>query len=104
MAKYYITGDVEEVKDVFPKNGKMFSYTELKEFVGEGLVGAMVEIVPLPSGKYIVVNEEGKLIGLAENRMATEEWKKEYPIEQYPNNNDELIVGNALICEANEIE
>ena len=63
----------------------------------------MVEIVPLPSGKLIIVNEEGKLIGLEKNEEATKFWKEEYPIEKYPVNNDELIVGNALVVEEKEI-
>ena len=63
----------------------------------------MVQIVPLPSGKSIVINEEGKLIGLPVNKAATAEWKNEYPIEKYPMNNDELIVGNALIADDQEL-
>jgi len=96
-ATYYKTnGEIEEIS---PKNNKNFSYEELKE-----LVGGMVEIVPLPSGKIIVVNEEGKLIGLDKNENATKVWNEEYPIDLYPNNNDELIVGNSLVCDDNLIE
>ena len=51
----------------------------------------------------IIVNEEGKLIGLEKNEEATKFWKEEYPIEKYPVNNDELIVGNALVVEEKEI-
>lgn len=100
MAKYYKTdGTVEDVK---PQDGKTFSYKELQEFVGKDN-DRMIEIVPLPSGKVIIVNEEGKLIGLEKNEKATDYWKEEYPIEQYPGNNDELIVGNALVAEESEI-
>lgn len=96
MAKLIKTdGTIQEVK---PNNGKFFSYEELKEFV-EG----MVEMVPLPNGKVIIVNEEGKLNGLLKNEKATEVWKQEYPIEKYPLNNDELIVGNALLAEEKEL-
>lgn len=84
------TGEITEPE---PKNGKHFSYEELKEFVG-----GMVEIVPLPDNHgSIVVNEEGKLIGLEINQKATEFWKDEYPIKKYPINNDQLIVGDALV-------
>lgn len=96
MATFYKVG-VSPV-EMTPKNGKFFTYEELKEAV-EG----MVEIVPLPSGKSVVVNEEGKLNGLEVNEEATQMWKKEYPIERYPNNNDELIVGNALVATEEEL-
>ena len=83
------------VTTVVPKNGKHFTYDELRLFVGE-----RVEIVPMPSGDLMVVHEEGKLIGLPENRNATEVWKSEYPIEKYAGNNDELVVGDALVSPA----
>ena len=93
---YKTTG---EIIILSPNNKKSFSYNELT-----ACVGGMVEIVPLPSGKVMVVNEEGKLIGLPINDLATDEWKKEYPIDRYPLNNDQLVVGDALICSDTEIE
>ena len=101
MAKFYgVDGSIKEVK---PKNGKFFSYEELQSFIKEGDDG-MVEIVPLPDGRSIVVNEEGKLIGLPENENASAVWRKLYPKEKYPHNNDELVVGNALIAREEEFE
>ena len=92
MAKLIKTdGTITEVK---PNNGKTFSLKELQKFVG-----GLVEIVPLPSGKEICVNEEGKLIDLPKNEEATKIWREEYPIETYGFNNDELIVGDALLVE-----
>jgi hypothetical protein len=92
MAKLYKTdGTVEEVK---PEGKGPFTLKELQEFVG-----GTIDIVYLPSGRQMIVNDEGKLIGLSVNEKATEEWKKEFPIEQYPINNDGLIVGDALIAE-----
>ena len=87
-------GDIREVK---PLNGKKFTYEELREFVG-----GMVEIVSVPSGRTIYLNEEGKLIDLPKNEAGTALWKLEYPIEQYPNNNDELMVGDILLLSAQE--
>ncbi len=81
-------------KDVKPKDGKYFKYKELTAFVG-----GMVEIVPMPSGRYLVCNEEGQLIELEKNDEATKMWKEEYPIDKYPHNNNELIVGNVLITD-----
>ena len=96
MAIFYEIG--KEPKEVFPKNKKDFSYEELKSFVN-----GLVEIVPLPSGKLIIVNGEGKLIGLEKNEKASEEWLKEYPTEDYSINNDGTITGNALIVSEEEL-
>lgn len=101
MAIYYTLDG--KFREVSPVNGKYFTYEELQNFVKDG-DNTMIEIVPLPSGKSIVVNEEGKLIGLEINKLATEFWKIEYPLSKYPENNDELIVGNALVVEASELE
>lgn len=89
-------GSVEEVK---PENGKYFTLAEWQRFCG-----GIVQIVPLPSGKEMVCNDEGKLIGLPPNRLATALWKEEYPIHKYPNNNDELVVGDVLIYEPGELQ
>jgi hypothetical protein len=95
MATLYTTDGIEiEVK---PK-GESFSYEELKM-----IVGGLVEIVPLPDGRSMVVNEEGKLIGLPKNEEATKMWNKQYPIEDYSFNNDELVVGNALVATDKEL-
>lgn len=91
MATLYETnGNVTEVQ---PQKGRSFTYEELRSFVG-----GMVQIVPLPSGKSMVVHEEGKLIGLEKNEKASTYWQQEYPIDQYPLNNDELIVDPALVA------
>lgn len=84
--------------EVQPKDGKYFKYEELQGFTKDEH-SSMVQIVPMPSGKLLVCNEEGKLNGADVNGEATEIWKKEYPIDKFPMNNDELIVGNVLITD-----
>lgn len=103
MAKLYKTNG--EIIEIRPINGKSFSYEELKRYVG-----GMVEVVPLPSGKLVVVNEEGKsepgvcMADFPKNEAASEAWKKEYPIEKFPLNNDGLICGDSLVTEDSEIK
>ena len=97
-AKYYTTGG--GVVTISPANGKTFSYKELTE-----AVNGMVEIVPLPSGKILVGNEESKLTdNPVKNEKATEIWKQEYPIKTYAENNDQLICGDVIICESSMVE
>lgn len=79
---------------ITPDNGKDFSLKEL-----QGYVGGLIDVAYLPSGKVMVVNDEGKLNGLPKNDLATEIWKQEYPKAAYPWNNDELIVGDVVMCD-----
>lgn len=101
MATLYKTDST--IENVLPVNKKFFTYEELQSFVGDG-DSQKIEIVPLPSGRSMVVNEEGKLVGLKMNNRATDVWRAEYPIEKYSHNNDELIVGNALVVDESELE
>ena len=79
-------------EDITPK--KKFTLKQLQDFVG-----GTIDIQPLPDGREIMVNDNGKLIGLPINDQATKIWKEQYPIEKYPFNNDGLIVGDVLILE-----
>ena len=81
--------------EITPENGTDFTLAEAQKFVG-----GHVELVPLPSGKIMLIHEEGKLIGLPKNEMATAIFKKEYPIEKYQSNNDELVVGDVVVCDS----
>ena len=76
------------VTDVEPKNGKKFSLEELQAFVG-----GYIEIAyPPHKSKVLVVNEEGRLIGLPVNEAASAIYKRE------------PIVGDALFCEFKQIQ
>lgn len=88
MAKIiYPDGTTETVS---PANGKDFSLRELQTIV-EGFI----EMVHLPD-KIMVINEEGKLDSLPYNTKATELYRQSFKTADY-------IVGNALICNYNEI-
>ena len=81
---------------VYPKKKSGFEYEELRDFIG-----GIIQIVPLGKGRELVCHDEGKLIGLSKNIAATEIWKNAYPISEYPDNNDELVVGDILITGRN---
>lgn len=85
MAKIYkTTGEVIEVE---PKNGKDFKAEELHE-----IVDGYFEIVNISLTQYMVVNEEGHLIGLPLNINATKLYKKD------------IIVGDVLVCNKSQIK
>ena len=77
-----------EVIDVTPKNeGKTFTLEELKEYVG-----GWIQCVYLNKHQVLVINEEGKLLNLPYNAIATEAYRLAFQ----PNN--DCIVGDALLC------
>ena len=84
MAKIIKTNG--EVLEVEPKNGTDFSLEEM-----QAIVGGYIEIVSL-GDDLMVVNEEGKLIGLPINDVATAMIT------------NDIIVGDVLICKNNQIK
>lgn len=79
-------------RNVEPSNGTDFSLEELN-----GFVGGYIEIVHLSKTQVMVVNEEGKLIGLTPNPYAT-------LLVQIAGHRDDTIVGNVLVCDINKIK
>ena len=82
-----------EVINIEPRNGRDFSLSEL-----QAIVSGYIEIVPLKGNNIMVVNEEGKLNDLAINHTATRIY-----IEANPYALD-IIVGDVLICNRNQIK
>ena len=78
-------------RSVHPKNGKTFSLKELQQYVG-----GYIELVHLNDGRIMVVNEEGKIRKVQENKVATT-WLHKYA------NNRGYIVGDVLVCNEDEI-
>ena len=87
MAKWIkADGNVVEVS---PKNaGKCFTLEELKCFVG-----GWIECIHVSPKQVIVINEEGKLMNLPYNAVATEAFRMAFQPT------DDCIVGDALLCE-----
>ena len=98
LVKEIGTGDIAvwiksngETKDVIPKNKKDFSLDEMYEYTN----GGPIQIVNSKDGKFIVLNEEGKLTGLPLNKKAT---------NLYEYGHQDPIVGDVLVCNRNQIE
>ncbi len=89
---------------VEPKDGKHFTYEELQYYVGGK--GKMIEIINFPCGCCsMVLDEEGKLVAEPKfNVTATRLWNAVFPIEKYPHNNDETVVGDVLFCKSSQIQ
>lgn len=80
---------------VEPENGSTYNLKELDAFVG-----GFIEIVYLSDEQVMVLNEEGKLNDLPFNALATKlahATFRDYSVDDY-------IVGDVLVCQADEIE
>lgn len=89
------------VKEITPNDNKAFSLEELQNLIGymseDGRWHKTVQWVPFPSGKVLICNDDGRLIGCPPNARAMQIWAEEYPKSKFPENNDGLVVGNVLI-------
>ena len=81
-----------EVIEIEPRNGKDFQLEEL-----QAIVSGYIEIINLADGRLIVLNEEGKLNGLAINWNATKIYRESFYT-------DDFIVGDVLICNDDQIK
>ena len=79
--------------EVNPSDGKMFFSLE----EAQKMVGGYVQVVPLGDGNILVVNEDGKPMGLPVNREATSIMHRHYPMAV-----NDCIVGDVLMCMNNE--
>ena len=82
-----------DVIDVLPANGRDFKYEELRNYVG-----GYIEILHLNANQTLVVNEEGKLLNLPYNTIATEVIRMAYQ------GCDDFIVGDALLCDRSQLK
>ena len=60
-------------------------------------VGGYVEGITFPNGDYLIVNEEGKLMGLPINEQATKLWKDTFDNDNYVTGRNDFVVGPAIL-------
>lgn len=81
-------------ENIQPKNGRCFELEELQKYVG-----GFVEYVGISEEETMVINEEGKLIGLEINDAANEIAEKNFAIFFW-----DYIVGDVVICKKSELQ
>ena len=74
----------------------------LKE--AQDFVGGMVECITWPNGDLLIVNEEGKLIGLPLNPEATLLWKMTFDNDNYVTGRKDIVVGPAIYIKKNALK
>ena len=62
----------------------------------QDFVGGMVECITFPNGDVLIINEEGKLIGLPLNPEATLLWRMTFDNDNYVTGRKDFVVGPAL--------
>ena len=67
-------------------------------------VGGMVEAVHFPNGDLLLLNEEGKLIGLPLNLEATAIWRETFDNDNYITGRDDFVVGPAILIRAKALD
>ena len=60
-------------------------------------VGGMVECVQFPNGDLLLLNEEGKLMGLPVNEKASKLWSETFTKDKYAFGYDDFVVGPAIL-------
>ena len=63
-------------------------------------VGGYVEGITFPNGDYLIINEEGKLMGLPFNPEASALWKATFDNDNYITGRDDFVVGPAMYIKA----
>ena len=60
-------------------------------------VGGYVEGIPFPNGDYLIVNEEGKLMGLEVNEKATKLWRDTFDNDNFITGRKDWVAGPAIL-------
>ena len=63
----------------------------------QDFVGGMVEVITFPNGDVLIVNEEGKLMGLPLNPEGTALWRATFTKDKYAFGYDDWVSGPAIL-------
>ena len=63
----------------------------------QAFVGGYVEGITFPNGDYLIINEEGKLMGLPLNPEATALWRATFDNDNYITGRNDFVVGPAIL-------
>ena len=67
-------------------------------------VGGMVQGIEFPNGHYMIMNEEGKLMGLPLNPEATTLWRATFTKDKYLFGYDDFVVGPAILIKKDALK
>ena len=67
-------------------------------------VGGYIEGITFPNGDYLIINEEGKLMGLPLNPEATTLWKATFDNDNYVTGRNDFVVGPAILIKKDALK
>ena len=67
-------------------------------------VGGMVQGIEFPNGDYMIMNEEGKLMGLPLNPEATTLWRTTFTKDKYLFGYDDWVSGPAILIKKDALK
>ena len=74
-------------------------YKEVSKFVG-----GMVECITFPNGDLLLINEEGKLMGLPFNPEASALWKAMFDNDNFVTGRQDFVVGPAILIKKDALK
>ena len=89
-----MTEQTNTKKEQFKFVEKVEDTPTLKE--AQDFVGGMVECITWPNGDLLIINEEGKLMGLPLNPEATALWRMTFDNDNYITGRKDFVVGPAI--------
>ena len=91
MTQQQVNTTAEQFKMITDKKDEP-DYKAVSKFVG-----GMVEVVSFPNGDLLLLNEEGKLMGLPLNEKASKLWKDTFDNDNYITGRNDFVVGPAIL-------
>ena len=67
-------------------------------------VGGMVQGIEFPNGDYMIMNEEGKLMGLPLNPEATALWRATFDNDNFITGRKDFVVGPAILIKKDALK
>ena len=67
-------------------------------------VGGYVQGISFPNGDYLIVNEEGKLMGLEVNEKATKLWRDTFDNDNFITGRKDFVVGPAILIKKDALK
>ena len=92
LADYFKSANTDQSQFKYIDDEK--NTPSLKE--AQDFVGGMVECITFPNGDVLIINEEGKLIGLPLNPEASLLWKMTFDNDTYVTGRKDFVVGPAI--------
>ena len=70
----------------------------------QAFVGGMVQGIEFPNGDYMIMNENGKLMGLEVNEKATKLWRDTFDNDNFITGRKDFVVGPTILIKKDALK